>query len=578
MVETDAPLRARSACFQPRSRLAIEASGTGQRSTVKPLLQLIAGAASVLLGAVIHAADLPPAAREILADGQEAGGEKFVVDRFQFVGNTRVSGSELAGLVSGLTNRPISILELERARVAVTLRYVTNGYVNSGAWIDSRPDGNGTVTVRVVEGRLSELRVRGNQHLDAGFFERRLADLRAEPLQLSRLRDRLQVWRNSYPLKQVNGELRPGLLPGEGVLELSVVEQAPFQTGVHYANDRPPSTGSEQVTMDSQIDSLISSGDRLGITYGVVRGRSPFLDAADALAFDELSVSYAVPVNRTDTTVAAQYSRSSGSVLEARFADLDITSDSTHFGVSVTHPLFRNPRRELSVALAAEGKEARTYLLGEPYSFSPGSVDGKSTVSSLRLSAQWTDRGANHVFVARGAVSLGLPAFGATRQEVGPDGRFVAVLGQAKWVRHLGNPAFEVALRGFGQYSPDSLLAIEQASIGGAATIRGYRENTLVRDNAAMGVIEFGFIPWRDSAGQPVLRLVPFAGIGWGWDNERPTPSPREIASAGVGLVVRPFRHLEGALFWGHAFRDLDYGEVDLQDHGLHFRITAWAF
>lgn len=541
------------------------------------VLALVLGWGLALIAAGAVAAELRVEPERPATEGRPVG-ESFVVNRFRFVGNTVIPEAKLALLVAPLTNRPLTLLELERARIAVTLAYVTNGYINSGAWIDSRPDDQGVVEVRIMEGRLTEIRVHSNRWTRASFYQRRLASFQEQPLRVTDLRDRLQVWRARYPLEQVNGELRPGTGPGEGLLDLTVRERRPYQFGVQYANDKPPSTGAEQVTVIAQTESLTRSGDRLALSYGVVRGGSPGLRDSTFLGPDDLSVSYTVPVTSRDTALGAHYSRSSASVVEARFAELDITSDSEVYGVSLTQPLLRRPRDDLAVSLTAERKGTRSFLLGEPYSLSPGSIDGESIVSALRLGLQFVDHGPRHVLAGRCVVSAGVDALEATRQDSGPDGRFVSVTHQIKYVERLAGPSLELVLRGFGQWTPDPLLAIEQAAVGGASTLRGYRENTLVRDCALLGTLELNLVPWRDREGRSVVRLVPFASIGTGWNVDRPTGSPREISSTGIGVVVSPCKRFEASLFWGHAFRDLDYAETDLQDHGIHFSISAWAF
>jgi hemolysin activation/secretion protein len=71
--------------------------------------------------------------------------------------------------------------------------------------------------------------------------------------------------------------------------------------------------------------------------------------------------------------------------------------------------------------------------------------------------------------------------------------------------------------------------------------------------------------------------LVPFASAGAGWNNDRSTPAPTAISSAGLGIVLTPFRRVDASLFWGYAFRDLDYTSHNPQNNGIHFKLTLWA-
>ena len=125
-----------------------------------------------------------------------------------------------------------------------------------------------------------------------------------------------------------------------------------------------------------------------------------------------------------------------------------------------------------------------TDLLGEPFNISPGAVDGRMVVSVLRLSQEWIDRGQNHVLALRSTFNFGLDVLDATDNGMpgDPNGKFFSWLGQAQYVHRLFNTQNQFILRVTGQWTDDQLLALEQISVGGAETVRGYRENQLVRD------------------------------------------------------------------------------------------------
>lgn len=524
---------------------------------------------SLLLFSLVHLSGLA---------AENSQGTQFRIQRVEIEGASVFPTKDLMPLVAGLTNGPVTALDIEAARVAITMKYVSSNYVNSGAVIDSRPDSEGVLRVKIVEGRLTEVRVQGNRYLRDSFYRSRLDMFREHPLQASALRDELQLWRSIYPLERVNGELRPGIKPGEGVLDLKVQEAFPYHLGVEYANDRPPSTGAEEVRVMARADSLTRNGDTLSISHGVVRGESPVLRDAGWRGWDDVSAAYSIPVTSRDTTLAANYSRSSASVIEARFSDLGIESESEVYGFSILQPLRRTPNGEWSVSLGAERKEIQTSVLGIPYSLSPGAVDGRSSEFVVRASTDWSRRGRTFAFNARLTMNVGVDAFDATRHSDEPDGRFVSWVAQARYIRKLWNPDFEWIVRGFCQYTPMALLSMEQLAIGGAGSVRGYRENSLVRDIGLFGGMELNWIVWRDREGLPRLKLVPFVASGAGWMAEDATPDPQELSSAGMGIVLNAFKRVEASLFWGHAFRTVRYGQHDPQDDGIHFKISTWAF
>jgi hemolysin activation/secretion protein len=397
------------------------------------------------------------------------------------------------------------------------------------------------------------------------------------PLNVNNLYRALQLWRDVYPLEQVNAELKPGAKPGEAILDARVKEKFPYHVGLAYANDKPPSTGPEQITALFRADSLTRHGDALSFDYGIARSKDDGLEHSDFLGTDDLSATYTVPFTPHDTALGLQYARSSAAIVEAPFDQLSIRSESTVYGVSLSQPILRVPNRDFSLTLSGERKSNQSYLLGLPYSLSDGAVNGESVVSALRLSGQFVGRSTKQVFAARATVNGGLDVLDATTHSTGPDGRFVSVLGQVQYLRRLWHTPNEIMFKLAGQYSPDPLLALEQLSIGGANTVRGYRENTLVRDRGYVATMEFHVPLWLDKDERSKLQLVPFTSYGAGWNNSRATPSPRDISSAGVGLVFTPCKHLETSIFWGHAFRTIHQNNQYLQDDGIHFRMLVWG-
>jgi len=144
-------------------------------------------------------------------------------------------------------------------------------------------------------------------------------------------------------------------------------------------------------------------------------------------------------------------------------------------------------------------------------------------------------------------------------------------------VRRLFNTQNRAIIRVAGQYTGERLLALEQMAVGGAYTVRGYRENQIVRDKAVVGSLEFRIPLLFNKAGASLFELAPFFDIGGGWD-EGIHQTPQTLASTGIGVVLTPCKNFEAQLFWGYRLREVDLPYNDPQDIGLHFRIRISAF
>jgi len=518
---------------------------------------------------------LPPPPASQLESRKLDSVARLFVRGFQFEGNTAFSSEELAKVTEPYTNREITSGELEDARRAVTLHYINHGYVNSGAVLPDQSPTNGIVIIRVVEGKLSRIEAHGNHWLRDSFITRRLQRWDGPPLNVNELKEGLQLLRQNPNVRQVNAELKPGTAPGEGVLDVRVVDQQPFRVGLQADNHRPPSVGAEEISLLASDLNLTGHSDALSVRYGIANsGQGGF----DFSGLDNIEGSYILPLNRYDTTFGASGSRLDTSIVEETFADLDIASETVSYGFFLRQPFFQTANHEAAFTVAFDHRQNDTKLLGSPFNISPGAVNGRTVVSVLRLSQEWIGRSQKDVLALRSTFNIGLDVLDATKNGTARDGQFFAWLGQAQYVRRLFNTQNQLLLRLTGQWTDDPLLALEQISVGGAETVRGYRENELVRDRGIVSSLEFRLPVLFDKAGAGIVYLAPFFDFGGAWNNGI-SPSPNTIYSTGMGLLISPNRHINAQLYWGYRLRHIQTpSEKNAQDLGLHFKVNLEVF
>lgn len=517
----------------------------------------------------------PPAAASVESALQRQ--PRLFVSGYEFDGNTAFSDTDLSRVTAPFANREIANEELEEVRRAVTLHYVSQGYVNSGAIIPDQSPTNGVVYIRVIEGVLSGVELHGNKWLRDGFITSRVRRWAEPPLDLDQLQEGLQLLRQNQNVSQINAELKPGNTPGEGVLDLRVVDRQPFRVGLQFDNQRPPSVGAEQLSLLASDLNLTGNGDVLDIRYGIANGDREGVELSGA---DNMEGSYTLPVTRYDTTLGVHGSRINTSLVEEPFPPLDISSLTVSYGVVLRQPVFQTANQEAALSIGFDRRENDTELLGEPFNISPGAVDGEMVVSVLRLSQEWVQRTQNRVVALRSSFNIGLDVFDATddRSAVNPDAKFFSWLGQAQYIQRLFKTPNQLVVRLSGQWSAEPLLALEQISVGGSETVRGYRENQLVRDRGIISSVEVRVPVLFNKAGVGIVQLAPFFDFGGGW-NTHDSDSPSTLYSTGVGLLLNPVKHVSAQLYWGYQLRDLPTpAEENLQDLGLHFRLNVFAF
>jgi hemolysin activation/secretion protein len=502
---------------------------------------------------------------------------RLFVRGYRFEGNRAFPEAELAKVTEPFTNREISSEEIEQARRAVTLHYINHGYVNSGAVIPDQNPSDGIILIRIVEGVLSGTELHGNKWLRDGYIKDRLERWSTQPLNLSKLQEGLQLLRQNSNVQQVNAELKPGNAPGQSLLDLRVEDQQPFRLGLQIDNQRPPSVGAAQIWLLASDLNLTGHSDPLELRYGIANSGAHGLEFSGA---DNLEGSYLLPFTRFDTTLGLHGSRLNTSIVEDTFLPLDITSLTDSYGVVLRQPVYQTANQEAALSVGFDYRKNETSLLGEPFNISRGAVEGEMAVSVLRLSQEWIQRGQNHVLALRSTFNLGLDVLDATDNGISgdPNAKYFSWLGQGQYVKRLFDTQNQLVLRVTGQWTAESLLALEQLSVGGLESVRGYLENQLVRDRGIVSSVEFRLPVLFNKAGAGIVHLAPFFDFGGAW-NVADSPSPTTIYSTGLGLLLAPDKHISAQIYWGYRLRHVEIpDDAGGQGLGLSFRINIRAF
>jgi hemolysin activation/secretion protein len=234
----------------------------------------------------------------------------------------------------------------------------------------------------------------------------------------------------------------------------------------------------------------------------------------------------------------------------------------------------------VALSLGFDWRKNRTWLLGQPFDLAPGAVNGEMVVSVLEFSQEWLNRGQSHVLALRSTFNFGLDAAGATDDGItrDPNGKFFSWLGQGQYIQRLFHTQNQLVLRVSGQWTDDPLLALQQFSVGGADTVRGYLENQLVRDRAIVSSVEFRVPVLFNKAGAGILQLAPFFDYGGAW-NINGSPNPTSIYSVGAGILLSPNKYISAELYWGYRLKHVNVpNDSGAQGDGLTFKVTIQAF
>lgn len=504
-----------------------------------------------------------------------SGMAKVFVKGYKFEGNTVFSDQELSALLVNFQDREITAEELQEAKNNITKFYIEKGYITSGAIVPDQEVKDGIIWLRIIEGRLGEIKVSGNSWLRGHYIISRLKSMidSSGPLNINKLQEQLKLLKQDEHIENVNAELKPGLELGKATLTVQVIEARPYNLGFRFNNHNSPNIGPYRGEVQLGHNNLTGWGDSLTGEYGITEG------------VDEYSVSYSLPITRWDTMIGLNIDCSESTVISPPFDRLDIRSETSTWNAFVRQPIYKTLDTEIALGLKIQKSKSKTFLLNEPFAFT-GSDDGVNQQTSLRVTQEWIYRSLTQVMAVHSSINFGIDLWDATILDREPDGKFVSWLGQFQWIRQFETLSSQLMVRLYCQLATDPLLPVEKFSIGGASTVRGYRHNQMTTDNGIVGSIE-----WRvpvakvqipgisKSLADGDIQIIPFFDFGHGWNTDMDDPIPSDIYSIGLGARWLIGSRLRAEIFWGYKLKTIDDPvEYDLQDDGIHFQISTDIF
>ena len=504
------------------------------------------------------------------------------VSGYEVFGNTLIPAEKIQELLNPYTGQQ-SLEGITAAANALQNLYVQAGYAGVVTSVPVQTLSNGKVRIDVLEGKLDQIVVQGNnsfsdKNIKAGLpslkpsFTPNLIDLDTHTLMV-----------NENPAKSVRVVFQPGLRTGQLDALVVTEEQNPVQWTATVDNTGNSSSGRYRASLVFQHANVF---DRDHVFNA--RLNAPVNDPANGLA---AGLSYRIPLYQQYASVdlLASYSNVKNRVTPTPAGDLSFAGQGQAVGVRYNWHLPRVGKSKQKISAGLDWRQYRNECsIGDFGSQGCGPAAASVEVHPVTLAYQVFNPGsfsANVQFASNvlAGGSLGQAQnFEASRPGATP--RYWVLSGGYQLVHSLENQS-TVSWRANAQHSPHALISAEQFGVGGAYTVRGYAERELVGDRGAATSAEWSTsLPWPlQNAGQsgasPQLLGTVFidAGLvnnhlGTACKSGKTTCS---IASAGIGLMVSQGRRWS---IKADLARALTAGTTTQKgDYRLHF-LTSLAF
>lgn len=494
---------------------------------------------------------------------------EILVKKFEVIGSTIFSEQELAEVLQPFTNQTLTFAELIQAQETVTKLYQENGYITSGAFIPAQTLQDGVVKIQVIEGTVESIEIEGLERLNPRYVRSRIAVATKPPLNQQKLLEALQLLQVNPLIATISTELSAGTEVGSSVLKVSVTEADAFDTLVSYDNYRNSSVGTDRILGQITHNNLTGWGDTFNLTYY-------HTDGSDSL--DDLS--YTLPINAYNGSITARFRLSDSKVIQPEiFEPFDLESEYRKYELTYRQPIIETANQELALGITGDWQTSANFLLGEEFPLSRGADDeGKTRIFALRFFQEYNHRSQRQVFAVRSQFSIGFDAFGATNNnDSRPDSQFFAWRGQAQYLNLL-TPDIIFLVRSDLQVADRALLPVEQFSLGGVYSVRGYSQDALLADNGFFASAELRANILKISQWNTTLQLSPFFDMGKVWNSDDFELPRSSLYGAGVGLRLLVNDIFSARVDWGIPLTDFDDNNDTLQSDGIYFSFELKPF
>jgi len=374
-------------------------------------------------------------------------------------------------------------------RVVCDLRDRANAALRRGGWIASvqipaQSITTGTLELRVVTARITEVRVRGNPGPYRGVLEDRIAQLRAlDPLN-ERDAERALLLAGDVPGLDVQLSLRPaGTQPGDVIGDLNI-SYRPFAVLGNAQNYNSSALGRETAYLRGEIYGLTGVSD---VTYVGVSSTRDFEEQRIA------QIGHIFAIDDRGTTLGPRFTYAWS---RPDLGALDLRTDTLIAGFDLTHPLVRSINTNVRATLGVDYVDQITDVAAADSQVRLN--EDRLRIAFLRFSGDLLRRrdDGSPLFTLRGGIEArkGLGILNATSvgnfgigeslpSRIEGNSRAVVVRGDFDWQVGLGR-IFSIAGQARGQWTNKPLLNYEEFSLGNLTIGRGYDPGSNSGDKA----------------------------------------------------------------------------------------------
>jgi hemolysin activation/secretion protein len=489
----------------------------------------------------------------LISAASMAQSARFTISGFDVQGNTLLPEGRVQAIVSAFAGLDKDIDDINEAAQALRKAYENAGYPVVKVFPPPQAAGSGRIVLKVIEGQVDIVRVRGNNAYGEANIRASLPTLQEKTKPNVKEIVASIAAANENPAKQVAVNFQAAEQLGNIDAVVNVTEDQPKKTTLNLDNTGNKASGVYRATLGYQHANLFDRDHMLTLQVGTA------IDKPNT-GF-QVSGGYRVPFYGSGLTLdaIAAYSRST-TTTRVGFGSTDMNGRGTVLGV------------RLNQSLPSLGEYRHRLIYGFDYKDFDNTCTGINagtcgTVTSQPVSVTYFATRTTPEYQASAALAYAVNVPGGSH---GSRVEYALARGQADqaWSALRGNASLAIPLPQdmqlraslAGQYSPSRLIPAEQFGIGGAASVRGYAERSATSDRGWAASLELYSPDYgRRFAEDLSLRGLLFFDVGY----VNPTDPIRTLAerstrlhSVGLGVRAQRGRDLSLKADLGVALKD----------------------
>lgn len=405
---------------------------------------------------------------------------KVLVKSIVITGNQEIPTSDLTPLVSSLVGSEQTLAQLNAAARRITAYYRAQGFAVARALLPAQDITSGSVTISVIEGRVSSSRVANTSRLSDELVGSYIGQISpGDVIRSSQIDRGLLLLQDTPGVASSRATLQPGASVGTSELLIEVNPAALLAGSATLDNYGSRYTGEYRAGGNFALASPLGRGDQLSFSA---------LTAGSGLSFGRLA--YQIPVGRDGLRLGAAYA-STRYKLGREFAALLAQGTATSTSVFAVYPFIRSQAKNLSGTLSYENKS-----LNDRVDATNTQTGKKIGVTSLGLSGNMQDAlwggGINSFDVTLVLGNLKIQSSTALAIDAASsntNGSYSRVGYSVSRLQRLGNSTL-LSLSLAGQQAGKNLDSSEKFSLGGPTGVRAYPSGEASGDEGYRGTLE----------------------------------------------------------------------------------------